>query len=147
MQNTNTVVEQLLCGLFCHTTQNRILETHLSVLRGDEITDTIQEKEDTHVSSYYPTTRQGEQNAEKIATLELQNKKMAEMLWELTGKEVVVYEPNKESFSDGDSISTHSSMPSLISDNKEYKSTGYEYLYDDYCSYYEANTDDYKNIV
>ena len=147
MQKTNCVVEQLLGGLFCQKTQSSILHTHLAVLRGDEVSESVKETEDTHSSAFYPTTRQGDQNAQKIETLELQNKTIAEMLWDLTGKEVFVYEPTKDLHSDCDSISTHSSMPSLISDNDECKTTGYEQLYGTYCEYYEANTDDYENNV
>ena len=143
MKHTNTVIEQLIGGLFCQTTQSSVIETHLSHLHGVEVADNITETEE----SINPTTRQGYQNAEKIETLELQNKKMSEILWNLTGKEVFVYEPIKESHSDCDSVSTHSSMPSLICDI-DYNSTVQDQLHSMYSLYYQAvDVGDYENIV
>jgi hypothetical protein len=116
ISQTNNVLEQLIGGLFCQNTQSIILEKHLSNLHGLEVDDIDIENEDLS----YPTTRQGDIHAEKIKTLELQNKKMSEILWELTGKEVEVYEPVKDfQLDDCESVSSHSSMPSLISLNYE----------------------------
>jgi tetrahydromethanopterin S-methyltransferase subunit G len=68
LEGVHRVVHQLVGGLFCHRTQNGIIYIHLNQLGyGYEEATT---ENDTHPSKYYPTTRQGDENTERIEKLE-----------------------------------------------------------------------------
>jgi len=64
----HTTVYQLLGGLYCQRTQEGILDSHLKTIGFGSGGYNV--KDDTHPSGIWPTTRQGDQNAERITRLE-----------------------------------------------------------------------------
>jgi hypothetical protein len=88
------VVYQLLGGLFNQDSQDGTLGRHLNTLFKNDNQD---DEEDTSKWTSWPTTRQGDENADRIAALEAQILALK---------------------NDTDSVSTHSSMPGLIALNE-----------------------------
>ena len=72
LQNTlkgvHNVVHQLVGGLYCQRNQESMIRVHLKHLGFGNEESTIED--DTHPHSIWPTTRQGDENAEKIKKLE-----------------------------------------------------------------------------
>ena len=94
LEGIQRVVYQLLGGLFNHDNQHGILSSHLNMLFKNDIQAY---DEDTSKWGIWPTTRQGDENADRIAALEAQIQDLK---------------------NDTDSVSTHSSMPGLIAVNE-----------------------------
>jgi uncharacterized coiled-coil protein SlyX len=88
LENVQTVVRQLLGGLFSHDSQRGMLNAHLDhlcygKLRGDRKYD-----DDTSKWCQYPTTRQGDSNETRIEALESQMAAAGELLYNMTNKEI-----------------------------------------------------------
>jgi hypothetical protein len=64
----HNVVYQLIGGLHCQRTQENIIHLHLDVLNGRPHSN--EEPPSQHPSGNWPTTRQGDENSEKIKKLE-----------------------------------------------------------------------------
>jgi uncharacterized coiled-coil protein SlyX len=125
LENVQEVVYQLLGGLFCGTTQAGTLSLHLGHLFGDK----NYEKKNDNTSKWgnNPTTSQGDSNERRIDALEAQMAAAGELLYNMTKKEIEVYEPTRSQFCDFKyyaeedddtlvtSTSTHDSMPELES--------------------------------
>lgn len=94
LDGVQRVVYQLLGGLFNQDSQGGTLSNHLNMLFKN---DNQAEEEDISKWTIWPTTRQGDENADRIAALEAQIKDLK---------------------NDTDSVSTHSSMPGLIALNE-----------------------------
>jgi len=130
LDNMDSVVKQLLGGLFCQSTQEGALDTHLGILDGEDLSSKPL-PENTHKWVHWPTTRQGDECEKKIAELE-------DYLRDVTRFEyprqlgvtprfnceeqdsyllMRKFENNSKIEDDNDSISTHSSMPDLVDDN------------------------------
>jgi hypothetical protein len=77
LDGINDVVYQLVGGLFCHEKQNGMMGIHLSNLGFDEFKNATRQY-DTHPSGIWPTTRQGDENRERIEKLEETMKTMLE---------------------------------------------------------------------
>jgi len=90
IDNTQEVLYQLLGGLFSHESQSSILQNHMNILHGDK---PLIERHDTSKWGLYPTTRQGDSNESRIDALESQMAAAGELLYNLTNKEIEVYEP------------------------------------------------------
>jgi hypothetical protein len=106
LENVRNVVYQLVGGLFCHKTQNKILNAHNNILFNDD----VKEKDFTDNSKWgaYPTTRQGDENLERITNLE----KFVSRCF-LEGKRME--EEQDDNTSTYSTSSNYSDMPSLIS--------------------------------
>ena len=68
LENVHKVVDQLLGGLFCHTSQRHTLNYHLDILFNEEPPEKI--AEDYSKWGHSPTTRQGDENEYRIKNLE-----------------------------------------------------------------------------
>jgi len=130
IDSMDSVIKQLVGGLFCQSTQQGALYTHLGVLDGEDFSSKTL-PEDTHNWTHWPTTRQGDECEKRISELEV-------YMRDVTGDICQLKYPDQTSISsnfnceeqdsyllmrkyennhmdcDNDSISTHSSMPSLI---------------------------------
>ena len=127
IDNMDSVIKQLIGGLFCQSTQEGILDTHLEVLDGADLSSKTL-PENTHKWTHWPTTRQGDECEKKISALE-------DYLRDITRFEyprqlgitprfnceeqdsyllMRKFENSSKVEDDNDSISSHSSMPSLI---------------------------------
>jgi hypothetical protein len=62
------IIHQLLGGLFCQSTQKKILYKHLKSIGLENYID--YEEENSHAFDIWPTTRQGDDNSERITKLE-----------------------------------------------------------------------------
>lgn len=69
LEGIDEVVYQLVGGLYCQKTQSGIIDIHLHHL-GFEQFKNATTKYDTHPSGIWPTTRQGDENRERIEKLE-----------------------------------------------------------------------------
>ncbi len=67
IEGLKNVVYQLVGGLFCQSTQSKIMSTHLSEL-GFDLSPTS--KNDSHRFKSFPTTRQGDEHEKRIEVLE-----------------------------------------------------------------------------
>ena len=98
LDGVQRVVYQLLGGLFNHDSQGGTLSNHLNMLfKNDNDIPESEDEEDTSKWTSWPTTRQGDENADRIAALEAQIQDLKNVT---------------------DSVSTHSSMPGLIAVNE-----------------------------
>jgi uncharacterized coiled-coil protein SlyX len=130
LENVQEVVYQLLGGLFCGTTQAGILSHHIGHLFGDK--NSNDKKTNSSKWGNNPTTSQGDSNENRIDALEAQMAAAGELLYNMTKKEIEVYEPTRSPFcnfkyyaeDDDDedqdtsascSSATHDSMPELES--------------------------------
>ena len=92
VENIQYVVYQLLGGLFCQTTQSRGLETKTNILLSRKQHDGLNE---VHVAALeteeniWPTTRQGDENTEKIKILEERINELEE--WTAVGRDLFKY--------------------------------------------------------
>lgn len=133
MANMDSVIKQLVGGLFCQSTQEGTLDTHLGVLDGEDLSSKTL-PENTHNWGHWPTTRQGDECEKRISELEV-------YMRDVTGDIAGFKYPGQTSISsnfnceeqdsyllmskyennhmdcDNDSISTHSSMPDLDDDS------------------------------
>ena len=99
LENVQDVVYQLLGGLFSHNSQSGRLNGHIDKLFGR---NNIDDKKYTNTSKWaqYPTTRQGDSNENRIDALEAQIAAAGELLYNMTKKEIEVYEPTRSPFCD-----------------------------------------------
>ena len=97
VDNLQEVVYQLLGGLFCGTTQAGTLNVHLDRLFGRNSSD---KKTNTSKWGNNPTTSQGDSNENRIDALEAQMAAAGELLYNMTKKEIEVYEPTRSPFCD-----------------------------------------------
>jgi hypothetical protein len=133
MDNMDSVIKQLIGGLFCQSTQEGSLDTYLGVLDSEDLFSKPL-PENTHNWSHWPTTRQGDDCEKRIADLE-------RYMRDVTGDICRLKYPCQTSVSsnfnyeeqdsyllmrkhensnmdcDNDSLSTHSSIPDLVDDN------------------------------
>ena len=130
LDNMDSVIKQLVGGLFCQSTQEGILDTHLGVLDGEDFSSKSL-PENTHKWTHWPTTRQGDECEKKISELE-------DYLRDVTRFEyprqlgvtprfnceeqdsyllMRKFENNSKIEDDNDSISTHSSIHDLDEHN------------------------------
>jgi hypothetical protein len=80
LENTTSIVRQLLGGLYCQSTQLSPLKDHLAVLSGEKIDESeisytdrlkfIEELKLKNKWSIWPTTRQGDSNEARIEAME-----------------------------------------------------------------------------
>jgi hypothetical protein len=110
LENIETVVYQLLGGLFNHSTQGKVLNQNLNLLEdNNEVCWSPTNGDSKSKWAHYPTTRQGDDSEIRIQKLENELKQV---------KRFVVFH-NEYRFSDDESsdeeedASTHSSMPGL----------------------------------
>ena len=135
------VVYQLLGGLFNQSNQGEILKNHLSSLFSEPRVRNRNEDPDNSKWEFWPTTRQGDENEEKIkclqkeflslantvnnhaekgSTMELRVYALEEQIEEMTTFEPVFTQriPTDEELFEPDlDDSTHSSMPDLVEDS------------------------------
>jgi uncharacterized coiled-coil protein SlyX len=130
LENEQEVVYQLLGGLFSHYSQRGILNSHIDNLF--DRNSIIKKYNNSSKWAQYPTTRQGDSNENRIDALEAQMAAAGELLYNMTKKEIEVYEPTRSQFCDfkyyaeddddeddytldtsTSSSSTHDSMPDL----------------------------------
>ena len=118
IEKIESVVYQLLGGLFNHTTQDHFLEKHLTaLLDNNEVCWSPTNCKTKSKWSHYPTTRQGDDSEIRIQELEKELKQV---------KRFVVFhdeykyrdededeEDEEEDEDEDDTNSTHSSMPGL----------------------------------
>ncbi len=116
-------IYQLVGGLYCQSTQAKMIDQHLEVL-GFENCD-INSK-NTHPSGIWPTTRQGDSNQKRIEELENTIREM--LLYPGQARITPIFNDDQQDdyllmrkhenslMNDDDSISTHSSMPDLVED-------------------------------
>ena len=97
---TQSVVYQLLGGLFNQESQSQMLQGHLNILFSEELP--CKYEEDTDKWENWPTTRQGDENERRIHDLERKLEILTDNLLE------------NIQYDDNESESTHSSMPDLI---------------------------------
>lgn len=134
IDNMDSVIKQLVGGLFCQTTQEGTLDTHLGVLDGEDLSSKSL-PENTHNWSHWPTTRQGDECEKRISELEVYMRDVTGDIcrFKYPGQTSIVssfdceeqdsyllmrkFENNSKIEDDNDSISTHSSMPDLVDDN------------------------------
>lgn len=64
------VIHQLVGGLYCQKTQSEIIYQHLNCLGFEDYAKNINKDKNTHPFDYYPTTRQGDDNSERIRIIE-----------------------------------------------------------------------------
>ena len=130
MNNMDSVIKQLVGGLFCQSTQEGTLDTHLGVLDGEDFSSK-QMPENTHNWSHWPTTRQGDDCEKRISALEVYMRDVTRFKY--PGQTSIVssfdceeqdsyllmrkFENNSKIEDDNDSISTHSSIHELVDDN------------------------------
>jgi hypothetical protein len=133
---TQTVVYQLLGGLFNQESQNQILQDNLSILFSEERVRSRFEEPDDSVWKHWPTTRQGDHSERRIEALEQTVREMLnfdapeavftpqeddeEQDGELQARKFAPQPytmPTDEELFEKDSVSEHSSMPELIDDN------------------------------
>jgi hypothetical protein len=130
IDNMDSVIKQLVGGLFCQTTQEGTLDTHLGVLDGEDLSSK-QMPENTHKWSHWPTTRQGDDCEKRISALEVYMRDVTRFKY--PGQTSIVssfdceeqdsyllmrkFENSSKIEDDNDSISTHSSIPELVDDN------------------------------
>jgi hypothetical protein len=134
IDNMDSVIKQLVGGLFCQSTQERSLDTHLGVLDGEDFSSKTL-PENTHNWDSWPTTRQGDDCEKRIVDLERYMRDVTRDICRLKypGQTSISsnfdyeeqdsyllmrkFENNSKLDDDNDSISTHSSMPDLVDDN------------------------------
>ena len=130
IDNMDSVIKQLVGGLFCQSTQEGALDTHMGVLDGEDLSSKPL-PENTHKWTHWPTTRQGDECEKKISALE-------DYLRDITRFEyprqlgitprfnceeqdsyllMRKFENNSKIEDDNDSISTHSSIHELVEHN------------------------------
>ena len=97
LENVQDTVYQLLGGLFCGTTQAGTLNTRIGYLFGDK---QYEKKNNTSKWGNNPTTCQGDSNERRIDALEAQMAAAGELLYDMTKKEIEVYEPTRSQFCD-----------------------------------------------
>ena len=133
IDNMDSVIKQLVGGLFCQSTQERSLDTYLGVLDGEDFSlKTL--PENTHNWGSWPTTRQGDDSEKRISDLERYMRDVTGDICRLKyhGQTSISSNFNYEEQDsyllmrkyensvmdcDNESLSTHSSMPDLIDDN------------------------------
>ncbi len=133
MDNMDSVIKQLVGGLFCQSTQERSLDTHLGVLDGEDFSSK-QMLENTHNWSHWPTTRQGDDCEKRISELEVYMRDVTRDICQFKYPRQLGVSPlfdceeqdsyllmrkyeNNHMDCDNDSISSHSSMPGLVDDD------------------------------
>jgi len=139
MDNMDSVIKQLVGGLFCQSTQEGVLDTHLGVLDGEDLSSKTL-PENTHNWSHWPTTRQGDECEKRISELEVCMRDVTQDIcrFKYPGQTSISsnfnceeqdsyllmrkYENTSKLEDDNDSISTHSSMPELDDDNSTHSS-------------------------
>ena len=131
LEGVHNVVYQLLGGLFNKRTQTRILHTHLSYLLPNErlYKNLNQSNEEESKWCIWPTTRQGDANEERIARLEeillprhdLHHSYLFDLSDEDEEQDTELFERKR-----ADSVSSHSSIPELISCVSSCSSSIYE---------------------
>jgi hypothetical protein len=144
MDNMDSVIKQLIGGLFCQSTQEGILDTHLGVLDGEDFSSKTL-PENTHNWSNWPTTRQGDECEKRITALEdcmqdmlqFENPRHALIAPMFDCEEQDNYllmrkHENNHMDCDNDSISTHSSMPDLMDINSVGSNESYERIRNSY---------------
>jgi hypothetical protein len=99
LENVQKVMYQLLGGLFSHDLQRGTLNTHIDILCYGNSRD---KKYGDDISKWtkYPTTRQGDSNENRIEALEAQMAAAGELLYNMTNKEIEVYEPMHSQITD-----------------------------------------------
>jgi len=99
LRNVQDVVYQLLGGLFSPHSQSGVLNHHI-----DTLFDHNNSNDNKYTNSskwaQYPTTRQGNSNENRIDALEAQMAAAGELLYNMTNKEIEVYEPRRSQFCD-----------------------------------------------
>lgn len=69
IKNMDSVIQQLIGGLYCQETQRGIAELHRRILNRDDLSNKPL-PEDTHKWNIWPTTRQGDESEKRIKELE-----------------------------------------------------------------------------
>ena len=136
INNMDQVIYQFVGGLFCQRTQEGVLENYLRVLDGEGFS-LKPLPEDTHKWTHWPTTRQGDECEKRISALEnymrditrFENPRHAAVTpnfvnihYNSIDDDEYDYDNEsqdndlqiRKNLRDNDSISSHSSMPSLI---------------------------------
>ena len=137
MDNMDSVIKQLIGGLFCQSTQEGALDAHLGVLDGEEFSSKPL-PENTHNWSHWPTTRQGDECEKRISELEVYMRDVTGDIARFKSPRHARIKPifdceEQDSYllmrkienstmdcdmdCDNDSLSTHSSIPDLVDDN------------------------------
>ena len=117
-----SVVYQLLGGLYNHVSQSQVLHDHLNVLFSENLDSPSRYEEDTHKWKNWPTTRQGDDSERRIAILEEKVKALTkfnptvfdEETEEQQDTELMLRKQLSNMYTHSDNDSTHSSMPDLI---------------------------------
>lgn len=134
MANMDSVIKQLVGGLFCQSTQEGTLDTHLGVLDGENFSSKPL-PENTHKWTHWPTTRQGDDCEKRIENLEDDMRSLLQFKYpgqtsitsilSFQEQEDYLFMKKLENMAPDDennSISTHSSMPELDGDNSTHSS-------------------------
>ena len=70
LERVQFVVNQLIGGLFCQKSQERIIYTHQNILFDHSLCEYGMKLQDTHRWTHFPTTRQGDECERRIEALE-----------------------------------------------------------------------------
>ena len=165
IDNMDSVIKQLIGGLFCQSTQQGVLDNHLRVLDGEGFS---QEElpENTHNWSHWPTTRQGDDCEKRISELEVYMRDVTRDICQFKNPRHASIAPifdceeqdsyllmrkfknNSKLEDDNDSISTHSSMPDLMDINSVSTHSSMpdlEEMEKQYEKHYENNYERFRN--
>jgi len=143
VNNTEILLYQLVGGLFNSQTQLAALNDHVTTIFPNDLSEFL--GEDTSKWMNFPTTRQGDDTEQRVEELENVVKKLINDLFEpdnsvsthssmpsLVDVDSVSTHSSMPSLVDVDSGSTHSSMPSLVDDDDNSTQSSLTWLEDDY---------------
>ena len=143
VNNTEILLYQLVGGLFNSQTQLAALNDHVTTIFPNDLSEFL--GEDTSKWMNFPTTRQGDDTEQRVEELENVVKKLINDLFEpdnsvsthssmpsLVDVDSVSTHSSMPSLVDVDSVSTHSSMPSLVDDDDNSTQSSLTWLEDDY---------------
>ena len=89
LAGVQNVVEQLVGGLYSHTTQTESISIHRNELHRTDYSRQFKNyRKNTNRWDHYPTTRQGDSNEKRIEYLEKLSEKTGKLLFELTGEQL-----------------------------------------------------------
>jgi hypothetical protein len=112
LENIETVVYQLLGGLFNHRTQENVLKHNLNLLEdNNEVCWSPTNGATKSKWTHYPTTRQGDDSEIRIQALEKELKQVKRLV--VFHDEYKCSDEDSSDEEDGNTNSTHSSMPGL----------------------------------
>jgi hypothetical protein len=96
IEGLKNVTTQLIGGLFNQWNQEKVIYSHMNELGLNNINDSGNQKINSSKWDIWPTTRQGDENENKINNLDKQMKFVMEQLYCLTGEKLEKERKEKE---------------------------------------------------